>query len=253
MGLCKFTRKGGKMALVEDVQEMHDEHSRSALGRFFGVAVDPKTYGALVYMVLALATGIFYFTWAVTGLSLSISLMILIIGIPLGLLFLGSVRLISYMEGFLVSGLLGAHLRADDEDTEVSDEEVEAEKGFVALIKRTVKDARTWTSMVYMVLQLGLGILYFTFVVTALSVSLAFMVAPFLKFFGGEHLNISVGPNDFEGLPAGLMWLEQASQSGALYWALAPIGFVLFFLTLHIARGVGHVHSKLAEALLVKH
>ena len=43
----------------------------SLLGRFFGVAADPRTYGALFYMVLALATGIFYFTWVVTGVSLS--------------------------------------------------------------------------------------------------------------------------------------------------------------------------------------
>ena len=31
----------------------------SALGRFFGVAADPKTYGAMFYSILALATGIF--------------------------------------------------------------------------------------------------------------------------------------------------------------------------------------------------
>ena len=40
---------------------------RSALGRFFGVAADPRTYASLFYMLLSLATGIFYFTWVVTG------------------------------------------------------------------------------------------------------------------------------------------------------------------------------------------
>ena len=35
---------------------------RSLLGRFFGVAADPRTYTALFYMLLSLATGIFYFT-----------------------------------------------------------------------------------------------------------------------------------------------------------------------------------------------
>src|SRR5262249_16389811 len=39
---------------------------------FFGVVKDPVTYGALLYMLLSLATGIFYFTWGVTGLSLSL-------------------------------------------------------------------------------------------------------------------------------------------------------------------------------------
>ncbi len=43
----------------------------STLGRFFGVYADPRAYLSLLYMLLALVTGIFYFTFAVTGLSLS--------------------------------------------------------------------------------------------------------------------------------------------------------------------------------------
>ena len=35
---------------------------KSLAGRFFGVVADPRTYASLFYMVLALATGIFYFT-----------------------------------------------------------------------------------------------------------------------------------------------------------------------------------------------
>ena len=38
---------------------------------FFNVISDPRTYGALLYMLLSLATGIFYFVWTVTGIALS--------------------------------------------------------------------------------------------------------------------------------------------------------------------------------------
>src|SRR3546814_4339336 len=38
---------------------------KSMLGRFFGIAADPHAYAALFYMVLSLATGIFYFAWVV--------------------------------------------------------------------------------------------------------------------------------------------------------------------------------------------
>ncbi len=38
---------------------------------FFGVVKDPVTYGALFYMLLAGATGILFFTWAVTGIAQS--------------------------------------------------------------------------------------------------------------------------------------------------------------------------------------
>ena len=77
----------------------------SLLGRFFGVAADPRAYASLFYMVLALATGIFYFTWVVTGLSLSAGLAILIIGIPFVILFFGSVRVLSLVEGRIVEEL----------------------------------------------------------------------------------------------------------------------------------------------------
>src|SRR5579862_1500409 len=44
----------------------------SLLGRFFGVYLDPRTYTSLFYMLLAIATGVVYFAFVVTGLSLSL-------------------------------------------------------------------------------------------------------------------------------------------------------------------------------------
>jgi uncharacterized membrane protein len=61
----------------------------SAIGRFFGVFADPRAYLCLLYLLLTLVTGIVYFTFAVTGLSLSIGLAILIIGVPFFLVFIG--------------------------------------------------------------------------------------------------------------------------------------------------------------------
>ena len=40
------------------------------LGNFFGVYTDASAWGALLYMLIAFVTGVFYFTWAVTGLSI---------------------------------------------------------------------------------------------------------------------------------------------------------------------------------------
>src|SRR5580765_8741835 len=41
---------------------------------FFNVVRDPRAYGALMYMLLSLVTGIFYFTVVVTGMALSVGL-----------------------------------------------------------------------------------------------------------------------------------------------------------------------------------
>src|SRR4029077_8928381 len=77
---------------------------------FFNVMSDPRTYGALLYMLLSLATGIFYFTWTITGIALTLGFAILIIGIPFALLFIGSVRVLALVEGRIVEGLLGVRM-----------------------------------------------------------------------------------------------------------------------------------------------
>jgi hypothetical protein len=45
--------------------------ARTALGRFFGVFADSRSYTSLFYMLLSLATGIVYFTIAVTDLDVT--------------------------------------------------------------------------------------------------------------------------------------------------------------------------------------
>ena len=77
---------------------------------FFSIVSDPRAYSALVYMLLALPTGIFYFVWTVTGLALSVGLFVLIIGIPFALLFIASERVIAHVEGRIVETLLGVRM-----------------------------------------------------------------------------------------------------------------------------------------------
>ena len=57
-----------------------DKKQSSSLGRFFGIYADPRAWGSLFYMLIAFVTGIVYFSWAVTGLSVSISFAIFIFG-----------------------------------------------------------------------------------------------------------------------------------------------------------------------------
>src|SRR5690242_4388870 len=96
---------------------------------FFNVLSDPRTYGALVYMLLSLATGIFYFTWTTVGISLTIGFAILIIGIPFALLFVGSVRVIAHIEGRIVEALLGVRMPRRLPPTTQSEETIWARIG----------------------------------------------------------------------------------------------------------------------------
>ncbi len=205
---------------------------RSWLGRFFGVAADPRTYGALFYLLLAVATGSFYFSWVVTGTALSLGLLILIIGIPLLVLFLGSVRVLSLVEGRIVEVLLG--VRMPRRPTYVSHQE-----GWMARIGAMFSDARTWTTMLYFLLMLPLGVFYSVLFTTLLSLSLGLVLSPLGVIF--DHaFDINVGP-----------WNLVSDAAWALPLVCA-VGVVMLFATLHLARGIGHVHGLIAKHLLVR-
>lgn len=205
---------------------------KSALGRFFGVAADPRTYGALFYMLLSLATGIFYFTWVTTGVSLSIGLSILIIGIPLLLLFLMSVRLLSLVEGRIVEVLLGERMPRRPLYTQ-------RDKPWATRLKELFTSGSTWTSMLYMLLMQPLGTLYFGLAVTLLTTAVMLAAAPLSVMIPGvfdvtiAHWTIST---------MGMWLLPLVSVAGIL----------LLFATLHLARGIGKFHGWLAKQLLVR-
>ena len=210
----------------------------SALGRFFGVAADPKTYGAMFYSILALATGIFYFTWVVTGISMSLGLSVIIIGIPFVILFLGSVRLLSLVEGRIVEVMLGERMPRRplyaDRDRPV-----------LTRIAEMFTDPRTWSTLLYMLAMLPLGVLYFSVAVTLLATSLGLVIAPPLALFGAfDGWSMSGG---------GMGYWEPSTMLGA--WELPIVfacGVVLLFATLHLLRGIGRMHGAIAKQLLVK-
>lgn len=215
---------------------------RSAFGRFFGVIADPHTYGALFYMLLALATGIFYFTWAVAGLSMSAGFAVMIIGVPFFLLFMASVRGLSLVESRIVEGMLGVRMPRRPPYTE-------RERPWLQRIAAMLTDPRTWATLFYMLLMLPLGIAYFTIVVTLTSVSLALIAMPILKAVAdATHLAYEscVGAPDW--VCALSAW--STSWPGVAVWCV--LGILLLFAMLHLVRGIGHVHGALAKHLLVK-
>ena len=205
---------------------------KSALGRFFGVAADPRAYTALFYMVLALATGVFYFTWVVAGLSMSAGLAILIIGIPFVILFFGSVRLLSLVEGRLVEVMLGERMPRRPLYSARG-------RSIWQRIGDMFTDPRSWSTLLYMLLMLPLGIIYFTVAVTLVSLG-ASMVASPLALLPGVNMHVWMGGID---LVADAPWLLPLA---------AVAGVLVLFVTLHLARGIGTLHGQFAKHLLVK-
>ena len=202
---------------------------------FFGVIRDPRAYGALVYMLLSLVTGVFYFVWAVTGMSLTAGLILLIIGIPFALLFLGSVRVISHVEGRIIEGLLGVRMPRRLPSTST-------DQTLGGRIRDALADIRTWSSLFYMLLMLPLGIVYFVIAVTGIALSLSLSLGSLWGLITGEsHVEITDVP-----------WLDHLMHTAPGLLIAMLVGVLLIFLLLHAAKGIGWMHGKLAEALLVR-
>src|SRR5665213_2556395 len=141
------------------------EHPPGVLARFFSVYLDPHAYTSLLFMLLALATGVLYFTIAVAGIALSAGFAVLIIGIPIFLAFIGIARAISLGEGRLLEAMTGERMPRRPVHPG-------PEKTLMARIGAMLKDARTWTTIAYLLLMLPLGIAYFVIAVVGLSVGL---------------------------------------------------------------------------------
>lgn len=196
---------------------------------FFGVYLDPRTWGALVFMLLSLVTGIVYFTWAVTGLALSVSLLILIIGLPFAFLFLLSVRGLGLLEAGIVGVLLGVRLQPRP---------IFAGRGSNLLqrLKVLAIDKPTWLAFLYLVLQMPLGVIYFSVTVVLIAFSLAIMAAPFAQILGDRAI---------------IMWIDQRLWVPAWGLGLMEIaGFLVLTVSMNVVRAIGRWHARYAAGLL---
>ena len=194
---------------------------------FCEIVAEPKAWASLLYLILCSATGVVYFTWAVTGLSLSIGLLVLIIGIPISLLFLLSIRGLGFVEGRMVEAMLG--VRMPRRAVSPGEGENWLDKFRIILTARN-----TWTTMIYMFLLMPLGITYFSLIVTLFSLALSFIGAPILQQLGHISVNHHVVWIPFYAMPL-----------------VVGIGGMLIVLTLHMAKVLGDLHGRFAKIMLV--
>ncbi len=204
--------------------------NESMFARFFGVYADARAWGSLLYMLIAFVTGVFYFTWAVTGLSLSVSFALFIFGLPFALLFFLSVRGLALLEGRLVEGLLGVRMPRRPLFTQ-------QKLKWIDRLKELAIDRHTWFSILYMFIQFILGTIYFVVFVTVLSFSLSFIAIPIVQEWSGIGAIYNNGIRYFFPI-----WS---------YPLLIVGGLMLWTTFMNLARGVGQLHGRMAKTLLV--
>ena len=221
----------GQVRPQSEEPKLTTTEQKSFIKSFFGVFIDPVTWGSFLYLMISLATGIFYFTWVVTGLSISGGLLVLIIGLPFLGLFILSVRGIGLVEGRIVEALLGVRMPRRQP---FSRRNVEWWERYKAIIT----DKQTWFTIVYMILMMPLGIIYFSVFITLIALSLSGIAIPVLQL--GYDIPV-VYVNGIRYFLHG--WVLPLTVIG---------GVLLGIIILHLARYAGRIHGALAKAMLVR-
>ena len=198
------------------------------LNAFFAVLTDPKAYTSLIYMLAVMPMAVIYFAWVALFGSSSLGLSLLVVGLPLFLLFLKSMQTIALFEGRLIETLLGQRMPRRPQYQQ-------HQQSWRPRLIHMLVNRRTWTTIVYLLLQLPLGMMYFICVtvvaVLSIGVFLSPIVDPILHAIDPIRYTIDIN------------W----------YWAplVMPGGVLGFVLTLHGAKILGKFQAKLARYLLL--
>jgi uncharacterized membrane protein len=202
----------------------------NVFARFFGIFIDARAWGALVYLLIAILTGIIYFTWAVMGISLALVFGLFIFGLLFAAFFLLSVKGLALMEGRVVEALLGIRM---PRRTVFSPPDLNWRQRLVAQLT----DKYTWSAVIYMVLQMPLGVIYFSLFIILIASSLMLIFIPILT-------------SQF-GLPmARINGLEYYAPVWS-YPLLMISGIFVVTITMHLAKYIGNLHGRYAKFLLV--
>ena len=201
---------------------------RGGFIRFLRVPLEARSYTNLLFLALAFPLGLAYFIFLSVGLTLGLGLTLIWIGFPILAVVFAASWGMTAVERQLAIHLLGARVPP------MSPAQPPARRGLLHRVLDFLGNPVTWKGMGYLVLKLPLGILTFTVTVFLLSVTAAFLIAPFVEPTGLLEMN-------------GYVW-SLDSPAAAMLSGL--IGVVLAFLSLHALNGLAWVWRELASAML---
>jgi signal transduction histidine kinase len=189
--------------------------------------MDPRTYGRVLYMLLALPLGVAEFSFLVTAISFGFGTAITLIGIPVLIGTVWAWRWIAELERRLIGRLVGVQIpspyRPDPEGGR-----------WWRRIAARLSDPATWKDLAFLLLQLPLGILSFTVTVTVLGVGLGLLFAP--AYYWALESGEAIAAVSVDTLPEAI--------------AAVPVGALVLLLGVPALSALGRLYGWLAAQLL---
>ena len=203
----------------------------------FGAYARKESYLNIVYLLLSFPLGLLYFIFVTVGLSISLGLLFIGVGLLILWIVLAGIRGLAVWERNLAVWLLEAQIAGRPP-------RVVGEQSFFKSLKYNLADSWTWRGLVFLLLKFPLGIFSFVVCVVLLSVSLALLVTPLAyRYVPVAFFDHRVGTSE-ESLICFLLGLGIALLSIHVTNALAALWRGFARLMLADVRPVTHVAAR---------
>ena len=238
---------------------------------------DPRAWGSAIYfLVPGFAIALASFVWVVTLGSLSIAMTPLLIGIPLFIFLMGSVRVISLFQGKLVELMIGIRMPHRMQPVVIPVLRGSgAGLNFWRRIGFWLTDVRSWLSLAYLLGNFFVVVILFSLFMTLAAVALVLVLAPLWEL---APKDLAMIPQVSEGFVIRIGWFDWITVSsdaslptnirifgqqlspdanGVMHLpgipaaGLSLVGIALATATLWLAKGTGYVYGLATQAIQV--
>ena len=220
-----------------------------------GVWFRGRAWSSLLYFLapcFAIALGTFI--WVVCVGSLALGTLPILMGLPLAVFLLGSVRAIALAEGKVVEFFLGVRMPHRVQPVQVlTPIGGVAEVGFWRRIGCWLTDVRSWLSLAWALGNFFVATFLFTVFVTLVATAFALLAVPV-----GHALGLSVVQMQSEDTEVQFLWHRiEPDANGVVHLSTSirllsgVLGFALATATLWLARGAGWVYGQVVKAIQV--
>jgi Putative sensor len=204
--------------------------------------------GNIAFLLLSFPIGLIYFLVTVIGLAVGLSTIILWIGLPILFATLVLIRGMAAVERRMATNLLYVSFLDQPYSHELP------QKGFWHRFGNILRDPLTWTSMIYMIVKLPLGIVSFTLALVLPIVSLAITLLT-LVYLVNLLVNAILLKNGIQS--TGIIipyFIEVRGQFELVMFARSfigiPIGLAFWLATCFLLNGLALFSKELACGLL---
>lgn len=218
---------------------------QSRVSRVFGVGFRRETYANLAYLLARFPIGIAYFTTFVTGLSVGLALVPLIVGIPIISGVLGLAGYVGVVEASLLRRIRGVEVSHHPADP--------SELSMVAYLKTVATDPRNYLFVLFAFVSFAVGITLFVVITVVFTLALTLVAAPALYWLPGVDYDVT----GVEGtLELGALSFESESFVGASIDTFPEallaslLGVVICLVGLHAVNLTARLHGDVSERLV---